>query len=295
MSETPRTGGDTSIGMARPEHLVDLCVPIFNLGFEIQKLSEGVDPDAVAPEGEADLEPDEDDIELDGEEEDDFSSIGITETLLWAQKADLSKAVQAATQKMPSDSKFDADNMRGTVAKLFDDLDNAARRNGIQQEHVRRAKYALCAYLDELVLSSPLEAKESWSGRPLQLQYFNDYTAGEEFYNKLDALRNTDQEHKRQALEVFFMCLCFGFRGKYGDAEGMEQRKVLIDKLAREIAGHDDDAAVPLSPSWEPGEVREERKSKPLWLLAALGLSLAVGAYVVLRLMLESEIADILN
>ena len=36
---------------------------------------------------------------------------------------------------------------------------------------------------------------EEWAGRPLQMEYFNDFTAGEEFYRKLEALRgSTDQK-----------------------------------------------------------------------------------------------------
>ena len=36
----------------------------------------------------------------------------------------------------------------------------------------------------------------SWADKPLQLAYFNDFSAGEEFYNKIDTLRGAKRNYE---------------------------------------------------------------------------------------------------
>jgi type VI secretion system protein ImpK len=104
---------------------------------------------------------------------------------------------------------------------------------GIKPETVNAVKYALVAILDETVLSNKGPAREFWITSPMQLELYGDNIAGEGFYNKLDTMLQ-EPEKNIDALEVFYICLCLGFQGKYilGNAE---EREATITKLARTL------------------------------------------------------------
>jgi hypothetical protein len=82
----------------------------------------------------------------------------------------------------------DAESLRRSVAQLFDRLSQRAREANIDSAHLDQARYVLCALIDEIVLSSKWEMKSQWMNQPLQMAYFQDFTAGEQFYRRLDAL-----------------------------------------------------------------------------------------------------------
>ncbi len=193
----------------------------------------------------------------------------------------------------------DEAHLRAVIDELFAELDDLARKANRPQESVRMCKYALAAYLDEVILSSLLPVKEPWLGRPLQLEYFNDFSAGEEFYNKLDnlrdGLRHTPDEAKREVLEVYYLCLSFGFCGKYGDSEGREKRKVLIDKLARELDETEAHKEA-LSPHGLPrDEPRVQKRRWPLWVVPVASAAGVVIVYVVLRVLLDDATQSLLT
>jgi len=117
---------------------------------------------------------------------------------------------------------------------------------GISSEDIAQARFALTAVVDETVMLSAMEARDEWLSQPLQLRYFDEVTAGEEFYNRIDLLR---LGRKHGVLEVFWLCLAFGFKGKYGDRKGAERRRILMETLAAEIAqGRGVAPGAPLSP-----------------------------------------------
>jgi type VI secretion system protein ImpK len=189
-------------------------------------------------------------------------------------------ALQLKRSKDPGD----AEAMRLKVDEQFRALETKARQADVPQEDVQQAKYAICAFVDEMILTSSWGLKESWADKPLQLAYFNDFAAGEEFYNRIDTLRGAK---KNSVLEVYYLCLALGFRGKYVDLQGMEKKKVLMDTMLREIRGA---APAPgtggLSPSWQPPDAMPGIvKNFPAWFVAA-----ACGLIVILLFILLSTL-----
>ncbi len=173
----------------------------------------------------------------------------------------------------------DAEALRQRIDEQFRALESKARQSDVPQEDVQQAKYAIAAFIDEMILTSNWPLKDSWADRPLQLTYFNDFSAGEEFYNKIDTLRAAK---KNSVLEVYYLCLALGFRGKYVDLQGMEKKKVLIDSLLREIRGT---APAPgtggLSPSWQPPDTSKGLgRQFPAWLVAAGCAIVLLGLYL---------------
>src|SRR5436190_11180482 len=192
-------------------------------------------------------------------------------------------ALQLKRSKDPGD----AEAMRLKVDEQFRALETKARQADVPQEDVQQAKYAICAFVDEMILTSSWPLKESWADKPLQLAYFNDFSAGEEFYNKVDQLRGAK---KNSVLEVYYLCLALGFRGKFVDMQGMEKKKVLIDSLLREIRGA---APAPgagtLSPSWQPPDSAKGMGRRfPAWLIAAGCAILLLGLYLALSALMNS-------
>ena len=187
-----------------------------------------------------------------------------------------------ALQLKKSTDPGDAEAMRLKIDEQFRALETKARQADIPQEDVQQAKYAIAAFIDEMILTSSWPLKESWADKPLQLAYFNDFSAGEELYNKIEVLRGAK---KSSVLEVYYLCLALGFRGKYVDLQGMEKKKVLMDTMLREIRGTAP-AGAALSPSWQPPDALPGIvKYFPAWFVAA-----ACGLLVILLFILLSSI-----
>src|SRR5579883_2650958 len=186
-----------------------------------------------------------------------------------------------ALQLKRSSDPGDAEVLRQKIDEQFRSLETRARQADLLQEDVQQAKYAIAAFIDEMILTSSWPLKESWADKPLQLAYFNDFAAGEEFYNKIDALRGAK---RNGVLEVYYLCLALGFRGKYVDLQGMEKKKVLMDTMLREIRGATPAGAGGLSPGWQPPDALPGIvKYFPAWFVAA-----ACGLFVILLFILLS-------
>ncbi|MCF6228429.1 MAG: DotU family type IV/VI secretion system protein [Planctomycetes bacterium] len=162
-------------------------------------------------------------------------------------------------------------DVKTEVAKLFMHFEDAATSARYKPESVQLAKYALVAYIDEIVLGSHFPMKDDWAGSPLQLEYFNDFAAGEEFYNKLDSIRNGSSDDRSSILQVYFLALTHGFKGKFIDLKGMEERKALIGQLSNDLREGPKDDTTQLSPSWEPPDhLPTLVKNTPTWLIPAM-------------------------
>ena len=189
-----------------------------------------------------------------------------------------------------------AETLRQKIDDQFRAMEARARQGGIPLEDVQLVKYALAAFLDETILTSSWPAKDAWSGKPLQLEYFNDFSAGEEFYVKLEAVRAGANPRKAEILEAFYSCLALGFKGKYVDLQGMEKKKVLMDTLAREIKAARPAAAAGLSPSWQPPqEPGALVQSLPAWLVPALGGVVVLLLFLVMAVLLGWTAGDVLK
>ena len=170
------------------------------------------------------------------------------------------------------------DPFRSKAEALFTSMEQRAKESDIPGPFIEQAKYALVGFLDETILQSNWALRDVWAGNPLQLQYFNEFSAGEEFYTKLDSLRNTDDPRKLEVLEVYFLCLALGFKGKYADLKGMEKIKVLMEAIAKELRRARTKGVEGLSPAWEPkDQAGGVVKEFPVWMVVV-----ACGAFLLI-------------
>ena len=130
----------------------------------------------------------------------------------------------------PQDKTGFADHMTAFLGGV----DRTAKERGIPAEDVTAAKYAFCAAVDEIILRSDYDIRESWETRPLQLRLFGDQLAGEHFFQRLEDLRAKGSVHL-QALEVYHMCLLLGFEGRFA-LDAKDKLNYLTVRLGDEIA-----------------------------------------------------------
>jgi len=185
-------------------------------------------------------------------------------------------------QLRATDDFGDPEVLRRRIKKLLDDGEREALRTGVPPSNIQDAKFALTAFVDETIIASNWPRKDRWISTPLQLELYNQYDAGEAFFTRLAGLREQPSANA-EALEVFYLCMTLGFKGKYQLHEQERLREIIegtYDDLRR-LPGMTTDT---LSPHGPPrGQVTTEVKSKlPVWVIAAaaalVGMVLYVGA-----------------
>lgn len=178
------------------------------------------------------------------------------------------------TGNMPEDEGKFSD----AVQKLLESFEQSARKFNFSSDDIFDAKYAFCALIDELILSTQNSIRETWERRPLQLLLFGEQLAGEHFFDKLEQARN-DGARRIAALEIFHMCLLIGFTGRYV-LEGPEKLKYLISQLGDQIA-HIKGKPAGFAPKWAPPDnvIHTIRHDTPAWIVISVLTLLGLLAY----------------
>jgi type VI secretion system protein ImpK len=180
------------------------------------------------------------------------------------------------------------------MAQFLDEFGRGAKKHGASADDIDASKYAFCAAVDEIILRSSFSIREDWSRRPLQLLLFGDQLAGENFFNRLEALRARGSAHL-QALEVFHMCLLLGFQGKY-IIEGTEKLSYLTARLGDEIAGMKGKRGGFAPHAERPDAVIHKLRSDlPVWVLCSVFGLICILGYIGLRASLDKTSADRMN
>jgi len=77
------------------------------------------------------------------------------------------------------------------------------------------AKYAIVSWIDEmLIIDVPSQYTDWWKNNALEWEYFNSNIRSEEFYARAKLATSL---RRKDALEVFYVCVVMGFRGLYRD------------------------------------------------------------------------------
>jgi type VI secretion system protein ImpK len=78
------------------------------------------------------------------------------------------------------------------------------------------ARYAIVAWIDEMLVDSSWQGAEWWSNNVLEVELYNSRLCFEQFYVRAKEASTLPQ---RDALEVFYLCMMLGFRGLYRDPQ----------------------------------------------------------------------------
>ena len=172
--------------------------------------------------------------------------------------------------------------------KLLDEFESRAKAQKFESADIADSKYALAAFVDEVVLNADWAGKEDWAENPLQLQYFGTYLAGEGFFEKLEALR-AQAKSRGDVLRLYYQCLLLGFKGKYGITSG-EILEALKKSVQSTLESEHPVDSRPISPHWQPTDKPRPQTDKlPRWFLyMSLGVVAACALlYVVLFFVLK--------
>lgn len=101
------------------------------------------------------------------------------------------------------------------------------------------AKYAIVSWIDEVLVDASWTGREWWSNNVLEMDYFKTRSCFEQFFVRAQEATTLA---RRDALEVYYVCVVLGFRGLYRDpamAEYLIQSHGLppdIDSWARQAS-----------------------------------------------------------
>ncbi len=174
--------------------------------------------------------------------------------------------------------------------QLLDRAEKYAAAGRYTERECHLALFAVCAWIDEMILCSAWESRSTWQMSQLQRTYFQTTNAGEEFFDLLAGL----DPKEREVREVYEYCLALGFKGRYfhpNDTPALDGVK--RDNLSRLLDSADPAFPKDLFPdagrTTPAGKKRRRlRFSQLVYLLLFLApVALFVGLYLTYRQILD--------
>ncbi len=184
----------------------------------------------------------------------------------------------------------DAEAFRAQMRQALRVAEQEARSRGSSPDDVRQVIFAVVAFLDESVLSSGNPVFANWPRLPLQAELFGHQLAGEIFFQELQkTLSRNDSIETADLLEVYYLCLLLGFKGRYAAGGDLRSIMAAIDEKIRRVRG----PVGPLSPRGAiPADAvrlgQSDRWSSILGKTAIFTVIVAVVAFVVFKVLLMS-------
>ncbi|HWU80933.1 MAG TPA: type IVB secretion system protein IcmH/DotU [Caulobacter sp.] len=169
-------------------------------------------------------------------------------------------------------------------------FDQALQAAGYDTETRQRARYAVCATIDDIAQNLPGQAADGaeWARRSLVVQVFNENIGGDRFWRLLDDMLARPAEFAN-LIELYHACLAAGFEGRYRVAPDGKRR--LHEIMASCYAALDHARAlsqVELSPHWRGQPTPAARVSfwATLALAGAIALAVLLALFILLRVTL---------
>jgi type VI secretion system protein ImpK len=175
-----------------------------------------------------------------------------------------------------------ADQLKKLLTSYIKDFERTCLSHGKPAEAVEQAKYALAAFIDETVINSENNCRETWIADPLATAFFNDSLAGENFFKRLEAML-PDLKRNLEVVEVYYFALALGFQGRYR-LSGPEVLPNVVRNLLKRVEGLKGSPAKAVSPSAyvHPGVKGREKSGRPLIIGSAVFLIVSALLYVLL-------------
>lgn len=157
----------------------------------------------------------------------------------------------------------------------------AALDAGVPAEDVTAARYALCAFLDEQVLSTPWGGDSAWSSRSLLNVFHNETWGGEKVFEILNRAKSTSPDRYVDLIEFISVVVALGFEGRFKVVRnGRAQLSELRDDIYATLRPYIDDQPIDLSKNWQGQAVRRIRQiDLPIWITCVATLIVLAGTY----------------
>jgi type VI secretion system protein ImpK len=169
-------------------------------------------------------------------------------------------------------------------------FEERARSSGVPNQVVLAARYALCAGLDEAVLSTPWGAHSEWAQQTLLVALHREAWGGEKFFEMLERISQDPARHI-DLMELQYLCVAFGFAGKYQVLDRGHARIAEVQQdLYRKIRSHRGAPEPGLSLRWRGVQDRRNPLIRyvPWWVVGAATLAILTVIFVVYHARLGS-------
>jgi type VI secretion system protein ImpK len=190
-----------------------------------------------------------------------------------------------------------SNDLRRQIDALLKQLETRGEQAGYKERQIQAAKFSLAAFVDEMVLTAQFPLREQWEKHPLQLEYFGEHLAGVTFFNRLDDLIK-DCANDADVVELFYLCLLLGYKGKY-KIYYEQELKTVIEGVADHLRRANRLRGGVLSPHWRVADQPQpiEDTGIPKWVKAAGAIAIAavVVIYMIFRVWLHSDAGSTLE
>ncbi|WP_150538117.1 type VI secretion system protein TssL, long form [Neisseria flavescens] len=183
-----------------------------------------------------------------------------------------------ANSMQQTTSQLSTDSLINKFSLLINNFEENAEKNGAKYDAIQAAKYCLCTFVDELAVRAGW-ADETWSKNSLLVSFYDETWGGERFFEIIQNLKQ-DSDKNIDLLEFMYLCLQFGYKGKY---QVLNNGELEIDKIKRDllalIHSKRPDQTVNLfkhNPIITNNIQRKRRLAIPLWVVGVLG-AVALG------------------
>lgn len=214
------------------------------------------------------------------------SVLAAFQDLLAAIKAAETRAVNAAPSATASS---DGDAGQGIGAAVRQTLLPAVEQFGRRLDELlpntgndpaRQAMYAATAFVDERMIALAWSGRREWMDRPLELQFFNSRSGGQDVFRQIDDLGGQGLTDRALA-SVYLSMLNLGFAGQYDPQRDGRKLAEYRRQLFKFLSGHDPevetvgrDMTELATPAQQDGQVRYLPYLRP-WLMGGAALIVA--------------------
>jgi type VI secretion system protein ImpK len=187
----------------------------------------------------------------------------------------------------------DVDGLRLLVINEIKSFEQTIDARDYDRATVLAARYCLCSMVDEAVLGTEWGNGGAWSAQSLLSHFHNETWGGEKVYLILARVLQEPARH-REMIELLYVCLRLGFRGKYAVVDNGEAKlDVLMDNVydvLRRLRGEVPEALADVAP---PQTRRPRRLAR--WVSIPTVIMLSAASLIGLFLWLDTRMAETLD
>lgn len=188
----------------------------------------------------------------------------------------------------------DPDRLRRAMTTAIRQFETDALATGLDTRSLRAARYAVCATVDDLVLSTPWGMQSSWTQQSITSVFHNEVIGGERFFDILEQMQ-ADLGHHAPVVELMYLCTSLGFEGRYRVLpRGVAALTDLREGVYRTLRQRKGDFERDLSPHWRGLAVGAMKflRDIPIWARLLATAVLALLMYMLFSFILAG-ISDI--
>lgn len=120
----------------------------------------------------------------------------------------------------------DAESLQKALLASVDEFGQKISAQGATKAMVEECRYALLAWLDEIVFSESIFSID-WFSFSLVMKEFEDPAAGVHFFTRLEKLHQLND--RLEVLKLYGFCLLLGFQGRYRLENTVELKNIIAD------------------------------------------------------------------